>query len=87
MLNTVTIKDVKTKIGEWCKLKRQTQNMTQEDLATALDMSRLTIQKVENGKNATIDTLLKIAYHFDSLETIHTLLQQEIENSNRTSLY
>ena len=46
MLNTVTIKEVKVKIGEWCKQKRQRQGLSQEDLAKALDMSRITIVKV-----------------------------------------
>ncbi|MDN3673751.1 helix-turn-helix domain-containing protein [Flavobacterium branchiarum] len=50
MLDNITIKDVKLKIGEWCKQYRQKYDMTQEDLAQVLEMSRLTIRKVEEVK-------------------------------------
>ncbi len=87
MLDSVTIKEVKLKIGEWCKQKRQSHNLSQEDLANALDMSRLTIVKLESGKNVNIDTLLKVANHFDGLQTIYQLIKQDIDNNNRNSLY
>lgn len=87
MLDTVTIKEVKLKIGEWCKQKRQSYELSQEELAEALDMSRLTIVKVESGKNVTIDTLLKVANHFDGLQTVYKHIKQEIDNNNRNSLY
>lgn len=87
MLDTVTIKEVKVKIGEWCKQKRLSYALSQEDLAEALYMSRLTIVKVESGKNVNIDTLLKVANHFDGLQTIYQLIKQDIDNNNRNSLY
>lgn len=87
MLNSITIKDVKLKIGEWCKQKRQSQELSQEDLAQALAMSRITIQQLEGGKNVTLDTLFKVANHFDSLDTIYDLINQNIEDNNRNSLY
>ncbi|MEC4049326.1 helix-turn-helix transcriptional regulator [Flavobacterium sp. SUN046] len=87
MLNSVTIKEVKLKIGEWCKQKRQSHGITQEDLARALDMSRITIVKVESGKNVTIDNLLKIAHHFDGLQTIYDLIHQNIQVNTTKSLY
>ena len=49
--------------------------------ADALDLSRFTIQKFENGKNATIDTVLKIANHFDLLESFYQALK-DLESSN-----
>ena len=75
MIDAVTIKDVKLQLGELCKQKRQSYEMSQQDLAEALDISRYTIQKFENGKNATLDTVLKIANHFDLLESLYKALK------------
>ncbi|AJR03720.1 helix-turn-helix domain-containing protein [Siansivirga zeaxanthinifaciens] len=87
MIDAVTIKDVKLQLGELCKKKRQSYEMSQEDLAEALDISRYTIQKFENGKNATLDTVLKIANHFDLLNNLYQALK-DIEKSNDiNSLY
>ena len=87
MIDAVTIKDVKLQLGELCKQKRQSYEMSQEDLAVALDISRYTIQKFENGKNATLDTVLKIANHFDLLNNLYQALK-DIEKANDiNSLY
>lgn len=87
MIDAVTIKDVKLQLGELCKQKRQSYEMSQEDLAEALDISRYTIQKFENGKNATLDTVLKIANHFDLLETLYKSLKDLEGANNLNSLY
>ena len=87
MLNTITIGDVKLKIGAWCKQKRQINELSQEDLAAILNMSRITIQKLESGKNVTLDTLLKVANHFDMLETIYQNLEKSIQDNDLNSLY
>lgn len=81
MFDAVTIKDVKLQLGSLCKQKRQSYEMSQEDLAEALGISRYTIQKFENGKNATLDTVLKIANHFDLLNSLYQALK-DIENAN-----
>lgn len=87
MIEAVTIKDVKLQLGELCKHKRQSYEMSQENLAEALNISRYTIQKFENGKNATLDTVLKIAHHFDLLNSLYQALK-DIEKSNDiNSLY
>lgn len=87
MIDAVTIKDVKLQLAELCKQKRQSYEISQEELADALDISRYTIQKFENGKNATLDTVLKIANHFDLLSNLYQALK-DIENSNDiNSLY
>lgn len=87
MLDTVTIKEVKVKVGEWCKQKRQDYNLSQEELAEALGMSRITLVKVESGKNVNIDTLLKVANHFDALQNIFQWIKQDIDKNNQNSLY
>lgn len=81
MIDAVTIKEVKLQLGKFCKQKRQGHEISQEDLAEALGLSRFTIQKFENGKNATIDTALKIANHFDLLESFYQALK-DLESSN-----
>ena len=50
-------------------------------------MSKLTIRKVENGGNTTIDTLLKIANHFDFLQTIHKGIDELNNTGNNSSFY
>ena len=87
MIDAITIKDVKLQLGELCKQKRRSYELSQEDLADVLDISRYTIQKFENGKNATLDTVLKIANHFDLLNNLYQALK-DIEKSNDiNSLY
>lgn len=87
MINLVTVKDVKLNLGELCKKKRKSAEMSQEDLGEALDLSRYTIQKFENGKNATLDTVLKIANHFGLLSTLQKAIKNTIEDENNISLY
>ena len=87
MLNFVTIKDIKINLGQLCKAKRQTLDVSQEELGEALDLSRYTIQKFENGKNATLDTVLKIANHFDLLPQLNKAINSLIEDEKNQSLY
>lgn len=87
MLDIVTIKDVKVKLGEICKQQRKIHELSREDLADALDVSRTTIQNFENGNNATVDTVLKIANHFDLLETLYKSLKDLEDANNLNSLY
>lgn len=87
MIDAITIKEVKLQLGALCKQKRQSYQMSQEDLADALGLSRFTIQKFENGKNATIDTVLKIANHFDLLESLYQALKNLESNNDINSLY
>ncbi|MBZ9650891.1 helix-turn-helix domain-containing protein [Psychroflexus montanilacus] len=87
MIDAVTIKEVKLQLGELCKQKRQSYDMSQQDLAEALKLSRYTIQKFENGKNATLDTVLKIANHFDLLGNLYQALKDLEQNNDINSLY
>ncbi len=87
MIELVTIKDIKFKLGELCKKKRQVLDMSQESLAEALALSRYTIQKFESGKNATLDTTLKIANHFGFLPSLAKEIDKAIKNQDDISLY
>ena len=87
MIDAVTISQVKSQLGELCKQQRQKYKMSQEDLAEELSLSRYTIQKFENGKNATLDTVLKIANHFDLLEKLLQALKDLEDTNDINSLY
>ncbi|MET3981757.1 transcriptional regulator with XRE-family HTH domain [Mucilaginibacter sp. UYP25] len=87
MLNVVNIKDVKLKAGELTKTLRKRENLSQEQLAEKLGLSRYTITNLESGQNATLDTLFKILQYFDMLEAFNGFIDNEINNRNQESLY
>jgi len=88
MFQDIKIKDIKVSLGSLTKTLRKKHKLSQQALANELNVSRITIQNVEAGKNYTIDTLLKILQHFDLLHDLHKEITQSIEDSkDRKSLY
>jgi transcriptional regulator with XRE-family HTH domain len=87
MLEVITISDVKIKIGEACKSLRKTNGLSRDELAEALDVSSTTIQNIENGKNATLDNILKVANHFGLLQSIAKAIDKSNTDQNDISLY
>ena len=86
--NLSTAQDVKLDIGVWLRLMRKSRKLSQEELASELGLSRITLQNAENGKNITIDTLLLLLRHFDELEEIHKFIREKKEGlANVRSLY
>jgi len=82
------IKDVKSEIGRLVKSYRKEQKLSQQELAELLELSRITIQNLESGKNFTIDTLLKVFNHFDLLVGLNQfLIDKRNEKEELTSLY
>ena len=82
------IKDVKSEIGKLVKSYRKEQKLSQQELAELLELSRITIQNLESGKNFTIDTLLKVFNHFDLLVGFNQfLIDKRNEKEQLTSLY
>jgi transcriptional regulator with XRE-family HTH domain len=82
------IKDVKSEFGQLVKTLRKKQKLSQQELAEQLDLSRITIQNLESGKNFTIDTLLKVLNHFDAMVGLNQfLIDKRNENEQMTSLY
>ena len=82
------IKDVKSEIAQLVKSYRKQQRLTQQELADQLALSRITIQNLESGKNFTIDTLLKVFNHFDTLVGFNQfLMDKRNEVEQLTSLY
>lgn len=87
MLEIITIKDVKVKIGEACKTLRKSKGLSRDELAEVLDVSSTTIQNIENGKNATLDNILKVANHYGLLQSISKSVHRVIDEQNKISLY
>ncbi|MGB1450262.1 MAG: helix-turn-helix domain-containing protein [Marinirhabdus sp.] len=87
MFDVITIKSVKVKIGEACKALRKSNGFSRDELAEVLDVSSTTIQNIENGKNATLDNILKVANHFGLLQSILLEIEKTISNKNDISLY
>jgi transcriptional regulator with XRE-family HTH domain len=87
VLNQINIKDTKCDIGKWAKLLRKKHNLSQDQLAEMLSLSRITIQHLEGGKNITLDTFLKVLQHFDELARLNFYIQNEIKNNIYASMY
>ncbi len=87
MIEVVTIKKTKEELGKWCKLQRDRFQLSQQELADHLGISRYTIQKFESGRNSTIDTVLKIAHHFDDLEKFYSGVKAYNDQNTNHSLY
>ena len=86
--DNLKIKDVKLEIGRLIKSYRKQQRLSQQELADQLELSRITIQNLESGKNFTIDTLLKVFHHFDVLVGFNQfLVDKRNENEPLISLY
>ena len=86
-MDIITIKDVKIQLGEMCKQRRKQANISQEELAKLLVLSRFTIQNFESGKNATLDTVLRISYHFGYLPILHKMITESIQTAKIEPFY
>lgn len=88
MFDSITIKDVKNNIGDWCKKMRKAEKLTQHELATELGLSRYTIVNLENGENPTLETLLKILHYFDKMNSLNQFVSNKIDDlDNGKSMY
>ncbi|GAL65838.1 hypothetical protein JCM19301_3523 [Jejuia pallidilutea] len=70
-----------------CKALRKSNGLSRDELAEVLDVSSTTIQNIENGKNATLDTVLKVANHFGLLQSLANQIDKVIVDQNDISLY
>ena len=88
IFDAIKIKDVKIDIGETIRLMRKQNGLSQQQLAELLNISRITVQNLEAGKNFTIDTLLKVLQHFDKLRQLkNEITQVKINIEDAKSLY
>jgi transcriptional regulator with XRE-family HTH domain len=87
-LYNLKIKDVKIETGLLVKALRKSERLSQQELAEKLDLSRITIQNIESGKNFTIDTLLIVLEHFNQLNAFNEFIKNKREeNKQIKSLY
>jgi len=87
ILDSLSVKDVKLNIAELVKMLRKRQQISQEELAEKLNLSRITISNLELGKNATLDTLLKVFQYLELMESLNNYIAEEIKNNQYNSLY
>lgn len=88
MLDFITIKEVKTNIGQWCRQMRKDQNLTKQELAEELGLSRFTIAKLENGENPTLETLLKVLQYFDEMKSLNQFVVNKTNDfTDKPSMY
>lgn len=76
MFDTVEIKDVKNELGLLVRALRKQRGVSQAQLANSLDVSRTTIQNLEQGKNFTVDTILKVLKEMDLLLQVKSEISQ-----------
>jgi DNA-binding XRE family transcriptional regulator len=74
-ISSVKVQDVKKAMGSLIKQMRVKRKLTQEALAQKLNLSRITIQNIERGKNFTIDTYLLILQHFDEIASLNDFIK------------
>lgn len=84
----IKIKDIKSEIGQLVKSYRKREKLSRQELAEKLDLSRMTIQNLESGKNFTIDTFLKVLQYFELLSAFNEfMIGKRSDNENVESLY
>ena len=66
-----------TKIGSHLKETRLKQNITQQSLAEAADISLSTIKKIEKGEIKSADALIRTLRTLGLLETLLPLIEEE----------
>ncbi len=68
---------------------RKNENLTQTELANLINVSRLTISKIEKGKSVNLETILNILKYFNLLDKFNALINENIEDINLSnfSLY
>ena len=88
LFETPTIKVVKVELGLLVKSFRKREKLSRQDLAEKLNLSRITIQNLESGKNFTIDTLLKVLQYFDLMDAFNDFVRgKRKEYEDVESLY
>ena len=66
-----------TKIGERLKAVRLKQNITQQSLAKAADVSLSSIKKIENGEIGSFDSLMRVLRILGMLDVLQPLVEEE----------
>lgn len=64
-MKTYTIQEVINEMGKRLSLIRKNRGLNQKELAYQIGVNINTIYRLENGKNISVDNLVKVLYHFD----------------------
>lgn len=73
----LTDRTILTKIGEKLKAVRLKQNVTQQSLAEAANVSLSTVKKIEKGEIRSFDALLRMLRTLGKLNEIQQLVEEE----------
>lgn len=73
----LTDKTILTKIGEKLKLVRLKQNITQQSLSEAANVSLSTIKKIEKGEISSFDAFLRVLRTLGKLDVLQQLVEEE----------
>ena len=68
---------ISKKIGDKLKSVRLKQNITQQSLAEAADISLSTIKKIEKGEISSFDSFLRVLRTLGKLDILQPLLEEE----------
>lgn len=68
---------IQSKIGAKIKSSRLKQNITQESLAIAANISISSIKKIENGEIKSFDSLLRLLRVLGKLDIFQPLIEEE----------
>ena len=82
IFSTIKVSDIKNDIGVLIKKMRANKKVSQDELARSLNLSRITIQNIEAGKNCTLDTCLLIFQYFDELDSFSAYLKSKSDDYN-----
>jgi len=85
----VNVNTTLVSLGKLIYHLRKNENLSQTELANLINVSRLTILKIEKGKSVSLETILSILKYFNLLDKFNTLINENMENINLSnfSLY
>lgn len=87
MFQTVKVSDVRQQMGNYLRMLRKREGLTQEALGELLGFSRVTIYNIETGKNANLNTFLLILEHFGELEQFSRYIVEQGDVDDAESIY
>ena len=75
-------KQIASRIGDTLKALRLKQNITQQSIAEASQVSLSTVKKIESGEIGTFDAFLRMLRTLGKLEILQPLVEQEEMSPN-----
>lgn len=69
-----TLEEYMFLIGKKLEMLRHNMNMTQNDITDEVGISRKTVSSIENGRNYSVENLVKLLITFDCIEPFLNIL-------------